>query len=86
MTAKDFFDNNKISTFKKGDKIEITVCTALGRTFSNLVPGSIHEIVKPPQGYVNDQNGVWVMGIGKKVRVFSNEFKKVKEHDSKRIF
>lgn len=59
------------------DKIKITLCTASGRQFGNLVTGSIHEVVTPPDGYKNDHTGVWVMGVDEPVKVLSNEFIKV---------
>jgi len=57
-------------------KIQITVCRATGKVFSNLTPDSIHLVVTPPTGYKNDSSGVWVMGVGEPVKVIYNEFKK----------
>jgi hypothetical protein len=60
-------------------KIKITFCTAHGKSFSNLTPDSIHEIITPPKGYSNDSLGVWVMGNGEPVKVLNNEFISIKE-------
>jgi hypothetical protein len=58
-------------------KIKITHCGAHGRSFENLLTGSIHEVVTPPQGYINDHTGVWVMGVGEPVKVLTSEFIKI---------
>ncbi len=50
----------KIST----KKIKVTLCRAQSRAFSNLTPGSVHDVVEPPRGYKNDASGVWVEGVG----------------------
>lgn len=55
-------------------KIKITKCNAVGKIFSNLTPNSIHEITTAPKGYKSDKKGVWVMGIGEKVKVLNSEF------------
>lgn len=56
-------------------EIEIVFCSAYGEKFKNLIPGSKHKVVTPPDGYKNDRTGVWVMGIGEPVRVLTREFK-----------
>lgn len=58
-----------------GRTIQITRCMASGKAFDNLTPSSYHEIVNPPNGYKNDIDGVWVMGIGEPVKVLDTEFK-----------
>ena len=55
-------------------KVKITFCNALGEEFRNLEPGSIHEVVTPPEGYKNDNTGVWVMGVGEPVKLLANEY------------
>ena len=59
---------------KKASKIQITQCTAFGKVFENLTPGSIHEVIAPPEEYKND-TGTWVMGVGEPVKVLPHEFK-----------
>lgn len=55
--------------------IEITFCTAQGSQFENLKRGTQHKVVTPPQGYTNDDRGVWVMGVGEPVKVLNKEYK-----------
>lgn len=66
--------NNCIRETKGIKRIRITKCTASGRQFENLTPGSEHDIVTPPEGYKNFDRGVWVMGIGEPVKVLYGEF------------
>jgi hypothetical protein len=61
--------NNKTASY-----IQITQCGAFGKAFTNLTPGSIHEVINPPEDYKND-TGTWVMGVGEPVKVLANEFK-----------
>lgn len=56
------------------EKVKVTNCTASGKSFGNLTPNSIHQVVTPPSGYKNDHTGVWVMGVGEPVKLLSNEF------------
>lgn len=58
--------------------IKIICCRAVGRQFSNLTPGSIHEIIAPPEGETN-KRGEWVMGVDEPVLVLSDEYEYVKE-------
>lgn len=53
------------------DKIKITECRATGAQFENLTPGSIHDVVEPPEGHQNDFKGVWVQGVGEPVKGFN---------------
>ena len=56
-------------------KIQITNCTATGKVFANLTPGSIHDVVETPEEYKNSKMaGVWVMGVGEPVKVLPQEF------------
>lgn len=66
--------NAKKVGFKVPSRIQITKCYAQGAVFKNLTDGSIHNVVTPPEGYVNDSKGVWVMGVGEPVKVLSGEF------------
>jgi len=61
------------------DRIKITKCDAQGSQFANLTPGSEHDVVDPPKGEKDKPNGVWVIGIGERVKVLNNEFIKVKK-------
>lgn len=48
--------------------IRIRVCTAFGKAFANLGPGTIHAVV-------SSENGIWVMGAeGEPVRLLPHEF------------
>lgn len=55
-------------------KVKVTLCLAFSEKFSNLKPGSIHEVVTPPEGYENDHTGVWVMGVGETVKLLADEY------------
>lgn len=60
--------------FKIPKVIKIKYCRAVGSQFENLTPDSIHSVVTPPEGYTNDNKGVWVMGVGEKVKVLRDEY------------
>ena len=62
------------STHKIPETVKVTNCEAFGKRFSNLIPGSIHAVVEPPNGYLNDHTGVWVMGVGERVKLLTGEF------------
>lgn len=71
-----------------GKLVKITECIASGLQFEELTPGSIHRIVTPPNGEVNGDRGVWVMGVGEPVKILFNEynefsFKRTRFKDSK---
>ena len=55
-------------------KIRIKQVTAFGNQFSNLTPQSEHTVVEPPEHSGNTRQGVWVQGIGKKVKLLTGEF------------
>jgi len=57
-----------------GKIIKIIKCNAIGFQFKNLTPGSRHYIIEGPDGYFNDEKGVWVMGFEEPVKVLNNEF------------
>lgn len=59
---------------EKPKKIRITNCHAFVAKFKNLTPGSEHDVIKPPDPYVDDNKGVWVMGVGEPVKVINSEF------------
>lgn len=62
-------------------KIKIKECTAMGKQFRNLKPGSVHKIIESPQKekFPNGKKGgVWVMGIGEPVRVLRGEYTEVR--------
>ena len=60
-------------------KIQITRKGFGGGAFANLLEGSIHAVITPPEGYYNDATGKWVMGVGEPVRVLPREFIDVKD-------
>lgn len=55
-------------------RIKVTQCGANGKAFENLLPNSEHEVITPPDGYVNNHTGLWVMGIGEPVRLLPHEY------------
>ena len=57
-------------------RVRITVCTAVGPAFSNLTPGSVHELIEPPNDR-SDRSEYWVMGIGEPVRILPGEFEAI---------
>jgi len=63
-----------------GRLIKIQQCNASNPAFANLTNKSMHRIIKPPEGYANGGNGVWVQGIGEPVKVLNNEFIYLKRH------
>lgn len=65
--------NNCSKTFASNGLVSIINCSAFGEEFVNLTPGSIHEIVDPPEGCDNSR-GVWVMGSTKPVLLLREEF------------
>ena len=42
--------------------------------YANITPQSVHHIIDPPEGERNWDNGVWVMGVGKPVKLLYREF------------
>lgn len=54
-------------------RIRIINCSAYGKAFENLKPGSIHDVISPPAGHDNSR-GVWVMGVGEPVKVLFGEY------------
>ena len=63
--------------FEVPSRIRITNCVAHGEQFANLVNDSEHDVVAPPESYNNDEDGVWVMGVGESVKVLNNEYLKI---------
>lgn len=63
----------KCINYNPKSKIQIIHVNAHGDQFSNLTPGSIHDIVDPPSGY-DRSRGEWVQGVGDIVLVLYNEF------------
>jgi hypothetical protein len=62
-----------------GRKIEIIQVNANGPQFANLTPGSVHEVIEPPLGGMNDVSGVWVMGVNEPVLVLFREYEYLEE-------
>lgn len=63
---------------QRAASIKIIRCGACGEEFQALVPGSIHQVVSPPEGQDN-KRGEWVMGKTEPVLVLFGEFAYVKE-------
>jgi len=55
-------------------KVRITECAAVGALFANITPGSVHDVVTAPDGEPDNLLGVWVMGIGRPVKILKGEF------------
>ena len=62
----------------RATSIKIIRCGACGEEFRALVPGSIHQVVSPPEGQDN-KRGEWVMGKTEPVLVLFGEFQYLKE-------
>lgn len=60
--------------------VKVTHCFAHGRQFENMKPGSVHEVVTPPDGYKNDHTGVWVMGVGEPIKLLTEEYETESEY------
>lgn len=55
-------------------KIKIISFNGYSEEFENITPGSVHEIIPPPEGYDN-KDGEWVMGKTEPVLILFREFK-----------
>lgn len=54
-------------------KVKIRKIDAHGEQFSPLIPGSIHQTVKPPKEHKH-LVGFWVMGKSEPVRLLYGEY------------
>lgn len=57
-----------------GKTIKIINCEAMGSSFANCTPDSIHRVIKPIEGHFNGDRGVWVQGKGEPVKILFSEF------------
>lgn len=64
---------NECRGIARTGSVKVTCCQAQGPQFRNLTPGSVHDVVEPPQGESN-KGGVWVMGVGEPVKLLYGEF------------
>lgn len=55
-------------------KIKIINFNGYSPEFENITPGSVHEIIPPPEGYDN-KDGEWVMGKTEPILILFREFK-----------
>jgi hypothetical protein len=57
-------------------KARIIRVTGRGPQFTNLTPGSVHEVIEPSKEFKkkfpNTRESVWVMGEGEPVRLFTH--------------
>lgn len=64
-------------------RIKIINCNAVGPEFAPLTPGSVHNVVAPPEEhaakYPNTEASVWVMGATKPARLLPREFQPAPE-------
>lgn len=80
IEVSDNYSHNKVIKCKNAPDIEIPLtvrvkkCTAVGSAFSNMTPGSVHNVIEPPKPYKNDHSGVWVQGVGEPVKLLPEEF------------
>jgi hypothetical protein len=61
-----------------GKKIRITNILIKGEIYENLLPNTMHKIIKPPGITKNSEKGVWVMGNGYPAYIMQNEFNYIK--------
>ena len=57
-----------------GKKIKITKCWAMGANYNKCFPNSVHQVINPPFGMDNINQGVWVQGAMEPVKIFFDEF------------
>lgn len=55
-------------------RVKVIRCETNGHIFSNLTPGSEHDIVPAPKGVPDNLPGVWVPGIGEPVKLLEGEY------------
>ena len=58
---------------KENKQIRVIWVNAFGPAFSNLIPGSIHDVIEACNGK-DSKRGVWVMGMGEPVLLLNGEF------------
>ena len=64
---------DKCKTKKNHVQLKVIRCGAFGPEFANLTPGSIHDIIKPPEGESNDL-GEWVQETTEPVLLLAGEY------------
>lgn len=60
----------------ESSRVRVIRCGAFGKIFSNLTPGSEHNVVPTPKGE-RAGGGVWVMGVGEPVKLINGEFEEI---------
>lgn len=79
VSDRDYNKNKGICRCRKDcNEVEIVRVNAAGEQFSQLIPGSIHEVIDPPAGYDNSR-GVWVMGLSEPVLLLFGEYTEIEE-------
>lgn len=73
VPEKDYKKALMCRGMRKSKSIKILHCSAFSSEFVNIIPGSVHKIVSPPEGY-NNKRGEWVMGITEPVLLLFGEF------------
>lgn len=58
-----------------GQYIQITYCWCTAPAYWNLKPGTIHKIVRAPEGFKNHKKCIWVRGEGAFCSLQQDEFK-----------
>jgi hypothetical protein len=64
-------------------KIKIVKCYGVGSEFANLIPGSVHKVLRTKK--FNWPIDLWnmpcvqVMGVGKQVKVYADEYVVISE-------
>ena len=57
-----------------GRFIKITYCWCCAPAYFPLQPGTIHKVVRAPEGFKNSENCVWVRGLGAFCSLQKEEF------------
>ena len=78
ISDRDIEKATKCNGVKSKKQIRVRQCSACGKAFSNLTPGSIHEIIEAPAGQ-DGSRGEWVMGVGEPVLLLYREFDYVED-------
>lgn len=59
-------------------KVRITNFTGYSRNFANIIEGSIHQVIEPPDHYrlkfPNSRQSVWITGVCEPARLLAGEF------------
>jgi hypothetical protein len=82
VMVSDTYSSQRIQDCERDNFIDIyrgkqiqTICNIHGgKDYNNIPIYSIHNIITPPIGIINGENGVWVQGVTKPVQILPDEF------------